>query len=185
MALGICALLIVAGADDRPGQNDPQNNQNQAPQQNQRDNDRPQAGQGQDAEGKTVRASELIGKPIENSQGERVGQIEDLVIEADTGAVAYAAVTYEELPEARNQMFAVPFMAFEAKHDPNTHECTLVLDVTQQQLQRAEGFDANNWPDFSDLQFTSGIDELYGVEREDDHGQQEQQEGRPAPGARP
>lgn len=182
MAVGICALLIVASASDEPGQNDSPNDRN-PPARNDRDTDRPRAGQEQGAtRGKTVRASEIIGMAINNPQGESVGQIDDLVIDA-TGQVAYLAVTYEGRPDARNQMFAVPFQAFEVKHDANADQCTLVLNVTEQQLEQAEGFDANHWPDFSDLQFTSGIDELYGVQRHHQDHADEQHDERP--GSRP
>ncbi len=41
-----------------------------------------------------VRASKMIGTNVQNPEGKNVGQINDFVIDADTGRIRYAAVTY-------------------------------------------------------------------------------------------
>jgi hypothetical protein len=41
----------------------------------------------------------------------------------------------------------------------------LVLNVTQHQLEGAEGFDENHWPDFADRKFTDDVDKRYGIDR--------------------
>lgn len=116
--------------------------------------------------GDIVRASKLIGMDIQNRKGKSVGGIHDLVIDAGTGQVRYAAVTYGGLLGFGDKLFAVPYEAFRCKADPRNHDQkTLVLDVTQKQLEGAKGFDEYHWPDFADEDFASTLDKRYGVER--------------------
>src|SRR5690242_13736606 len=49
-----------------------------------------------------VRPSALIGQPIENAHGERLGRIQELAIDAPERRVAYAVVDYKVLAAADN-----------------------------------------------------------------------------------
>jgi sporulation protein YlmC with PRC-barrel domain len=117
----------------------------------------------------TVRASQLIGTNIQNSQGESVGEINDLVLDSKTGKIRFVAVTYGGFLGVGNKMFAVPFEAFQAKHDPDDpndpDDYVLVLNVTQQQLEGAQGFDEDHWPNFASRTFTEDLDRRYRIER--------------------
>jgi sporulation protein YlmC with PRC-barrel domain len=116
--------------------------------------------------GATIRASQLIGMNIENQKGEGVGEINDLVIDGNTGQVRYAAVTYGGFLGLGDKLFAVPFEAFKVRRqtgDADDH--VLTLDVTQQQLEGAVGFDQENWPNFADRNFTRELDLRYGIDR--------------------
>lgn len=118
--------------------------------------------------GDHLRASVMMGMDIQNRQGDGVGRVNDLVIDADTGKVRYAAVTYGGFLGLGNKMFAVPYEAFSCEVDPEDPDQRLLfLDVTQKQLEGAEGFDEANWPDFADPSFAAELDERYGVEREE------------------
>lgn len=116
--------------------------------------------------GANVRASKLIGMNIQNEQGKSVGEINDLVLDGNSGRVRYAAVTYGGFLGIGNKMFAVPFEAFKVRQergDPDDY--VLVLNVTQQQLEGAVGFDEDHWPNFADQKFTAELDKRYGVTR--------------------
>lgn len=116
--------------------------------------------------GPNLRMSELIGMNIQNRQGENVGEIEDVVLNVKTGKVNYAAVSYGGFLGVGDDLFAVPFEAFQVGKKRGEDEYVLVLDVTEEQLQGAEGFDNDNWPDFADTKFTSKLDQRYKVERQ-------------------
>lgn len=153
--------------------------QDEAPTRQARD-ERPQAGitagkLDHKTSGSAVRASELIGMNIQNSQGESLGEINDLVMDANTGKIRYAAVSYGGFLGVGDKMFAVPWAAFKVHaevDDPDDY--VLVLNITQQHLEGAQGFDKDHWPDFADKKFTDDLDRRYGVEeqltgeREDD-----------------
>lgn len=134
---------------------------------NQTRNNRSQAGSLDDkTSGSAIRVSQLLGMNIQNSKGEGVGEINDIVLDANTGRVKYAAVTYGGLLGVGNKMFAVPFEAFKCQQDPDDRdEHVMVLNVTQKQLEGQTGFDEDHWPNFADRKFTADLDKRYGVER--------------------
>src|SRR3954452_13707130 len=106
--------------------------------------------------GATIRASQLMGQNLKNSNGDNVGEIKDLVIDS-SGKIRYAAVTYGGFLGLGSKLFAVPFEAFQVRHDPNDRSSSndrndangrndrnnyvLTLDVTKDQLNGAQGFD--------------------------------------------
>ncbi|TWT85649.1 PRC-barrel domain protein [Posidoniimonas polymericola] len=126
----------------------------------------------QSSSGHTVRASSLIGKAIENPAEENVGEVSDIVLDARTGKIQYVAVTYGGFLGMGNKMFAVPYQAFKVTPDPDDandpNDYVLVLDVTQEKLEGAEGFDEDHWPSATDPQFTRQMNERYGVKHQDD-----------------
>ena len=116
--------------------------------------------------GPIVRVSKLTGMNIQNQAGEGVGEINDLVLDVNTGKIRYAAVTYGGFLGIGNKMFAVPFEAFRFERDrDDANAVRLILDVTEQQLEGAVGFDEDNWPDFADEKFGLELDKRYKVER--------------------
>src|SRR5262245_61191467 len=67
--------------------------------------------------GANIRASKLIGANLKNSNDESVGEIKDLVVDATTGKVRYAAVTYGGFLGLGSKLFAVPFEAFRVRQN--------------------------------------------------------------------
>jgi sporulation protein YlmC with PRC-barrel domain len=118
--------------------------------------------------GSNVRVSELIGMDIRNPAGEDIGEIIDLVVDARTGRLKYAAVTYGGFLGFGNKLFAVPFKAFKfQREEPGDDDVVLVLNITQDQLDASEGFDKDRWPNFAEPRFGSDLDRRYGVTREE------------------
>jgi len=121
--------------------------------------------------GRTIRASQLTGLNIVNSSGESVGEVNDVVLDGQTGRVRYLAVTYGGFLGFGDKLFAVPYEAFRYQVDPDdADDHVFVLDVTQQQMEGAQGFDQDNWPDFADTKFTGELDRRYRIERRDNDG---------------
>ena len=116
--------------------------------------------------GSTVRVSQLMGANIQNPKAESVGEVSDIVVDAATGKVRYAAVTYGGVLGIGNKLFAVPWEAFQCVQDPDdANEYHLVLDVTQAKLDGAEGFDEDHWPNLGDPAIGTELDRRYGVKR--------------------
>ena len=108
---------------------------------------------------------------IVNSAGDDVGEVHDIVLDGQTGRVRYLAVTYGGFLGIGDKLFAVPYEAFQYQVDPNdADDHVFVLNVTKQQLEGAQGFDQDNWPNFADKTFTSDLDRRYRVERSDADG---------------
>ncbi|MDA0833631.1 MAG: PRC-barrel domain-containing protein [Planctomycetota bacterium] len=166
--LGLCIVVVVADVyaqrtarQERINGKETETNAATSP-------DRSEAGQLDDkTTGANIRASRLIGMSIQNAQGAEVGEINDLVIDADAGHVRYAAVTYGGFLGLGDKMFAVPFEAFTVQNDPQYPDRhILMLDMSKEQMEGAIGFDEEHWPDFSDPTFTTEVDHRYGVKRD-------------------
>ena len=117
--------------------------------------------------GSAVRSSQLEGTKLENSQGEHVGNIHDIVIDTASGDIRYVAVTYGGFLGFGNKLFAVPFEAFQVgRESGDPDDYVMILDVSEEQLKGAEGFDEDRWPSFADETFAGRLDKLYGVDRQ-------------------
>jgi sporulation protein YlmC with PRC-barrel domain len=180
LAGALAAWAQQANQNKQAGQTD-QSNQNTAT----ADSQSGAAGSNQDlgklddkTRGATIRASQLIGQNLKNSKGDNVGEIKDLVIDA-SGKIRYAAVTYGGFLGLGSKLFAVPFEAFQVRHDPNDrnvrNDYVLTLDVTKNQLDGAQGFDNDRWPDFADTKFTQELDRRYNVNRQASRSQTDTQ----------
>lgn len=88
------------------------------------------------------KASTFIGSSVMNAQGEKLGKIEDLVIDPATGRITYAALSYGSVMGLGGKLFAVSWDALMLQPDGKT----FVLDVPKETLENAPGFDKNNWP---------------------------------------
>src|SRR5687767_14741738 len=101
LAVAFCMTVIAASSamgDDKNKNNDIKT-----------DNRKPAIGKLDDkTAGSSIRASKLIGMNIQNHQGESVGEVNDIVLDGNSGKIRYLAVTYGGLLGVGNKMFAVP-----------------------------------------------------------------------------
>ncbi|MEX0677403.1 MAG: PRC-barrel domain-containing protein [Pirellulales bacterium] len=105
------------------------------------------------------RASALTRLNVRNMQGEKLGTVNDLVVDVRTGKVAYAALSVGGLLSVGNKMFAVPFG--ELKFDHGMDEMFFVLNLSKEKLEAAPGFDQSDWPNFADPHWSERIDKYY------------------------
>lgn len=115
--------------------------------------------------GDVFRASKLIGADVENLQGEKLGKLEDLVIDPQTSEIAYAVLSLGGFLGLGEKYFAVPWNAFSPAFSPTgSEEPAPILNVQKEQLKNAPGFDKNNWPDMANRQWGEKIHSFYGQE---------------------
>ncbi|ADI14018.1 PRC-barrel domain-containing protein [Truepera radiovictrix] len=110
-------------------------------------------------EGRNLTAKTLIGDNIRNSQGENLGNVQDLMIDLEGGKIAYVVVSYGGFLGMGDKLFAVPWNAF--RLDAENHN--FILDVDQEVLKNAEGFDKNNWPNVADRDWGQRVHQHYGT----------------------
>ena len=109
----------------------------------------------------SYRGSKLIGADVENTQGEDLGQIEDLVFDRHDGRITYAVLSFGGFLGLGEKYFAIPWSALTAKAG---EEDTLILNVDKEKLKNAPGFDKTHWPNMADRTWGQEIHTYYGVQ---------------------
>ena len=87
-------------------------------------------------------ARTINGDKVINTAKEHLGKIEDLMIDLENGRVAYAVLSFGGFLGLGNKLFAVPWEALTVR----PHEHSFVLNVSKETLEKAEGFDKDDWP---------------------------------------
>jgi hypothetical protein len=87
-------------------------------------------------------AKKINGDKVINMAGEHLGKIEDLMIDLENGRIAYAVLSFGGFLGFGNKLFAVPWEALSVR----PHEHAFALDVSKEILEKAEGFDKDDWP---------------------------------------
>lgn len=90
-----------------------------------------------------LKASELIGMTVQGTDGKKLGDIKDLVIDPEEGSVEYAVLEFGGFAGIGDKYFAVPWEALQLDQTNKK----ILLDVHKKELKDAPGFDKNNWPD--------------------------------------
>ena len=107
---------------------------------------------------RVLSSSTICSDHVKNAAGEDLGKIEDLMIDLDSGRIAYAVLSFGGFLKMGNKLFAVPWQALTV----DTVKKVLVLNVDKSVLERAPGFDKENWPDMADPTFGRSIYQHYG-----------------------
>ena len=107
-----------------------------------------------------VRSSYVIGATVKNMQGDKLGDIKELVFDVPTGKITYAALDFGGFLGIGDKLFAVPWNQLQERQDKdgNVH---FVMNATKERLQNAPGFDKNHWPDFADQEFGRNVTNYY------------------------
>ncbi|PQO31972.1 PRC-barrel domain containing protein [Bremerella cremea] len=92
------------------------------------------------------RAADLIGMAIVNEADEKVGKINDLMIDTSNGRVRYAAMSVGGLAGIGDSLYAVAWNSFRMKHDADDDVSELVLNIDPETLEDVKGFNQQNWP---------------------------------------
>jgi sporulation protein YlmC with PRC-barrel domain len=106
---------------------------------------------------RNVRASKIIGKNVENAQGENLGEIKDLIVDIGGQRVHYAVLSFGGALGLGDKLFAYPISTFKTRADGDK----LVLNVDKDKLKNAPGFDKDKWPDWTDNRYRSDVDRYF------------------------
>ena len=111
------------------------------------------------ADGAVIKATrDVIGKEVKNPEGEYVGTIQEIMIDFPAARVTYAIMTLGGFLGMGNKLFAVPWVSLTCDLSGDH----FVLNVDKRLLDKAPGFDKDNWPDMSDPTRLSEIYKYYG-----------------------
>ena len=109
------------------------------------------------------RASTYKNTKVKNAAGEKVGKVEDIMLNTATGEISYVVLAVDTgFLNMDSKYFAVPWQAL--KFD-TAQEDVFILNVEKEKLKNAPGFDKDNWPDDPQHGFLTEVHNYYGFSR--------------------
>lgn len=102
-------------------------------------------------------AHTLIGDNVYNIEGEKLGRIEEIMLNVHESKISYAVLSFGGFLGLGDKLFAVPWRALTL----DTLNKQFVLNIEKDILKNAPGFDKNDWPDMANQKWASGIDCYY------------------------
>ena len=104
-------------------------------------------------------ADTLMGNDVFNDQGEDLGDIKEIMLDVRAGRISYAVLSYGGVLGIGDKLFAVPWEALTL----DTENKRFTLDVAKDRLEKAPGFDKDNWPNMSDQTWAKDVHDDYGT----------------------
>lgn len=99
------------------------------------------------------RASNLIGRTVQNQRGDDLGEIKDIVVDINSGKIRYVAVSHGGALGIGEKLFAVSLDQLAMDQDDDGEEF-FVLNIDSDALENAEGFEQRrSWPAYADQNF--------------------------------
>lgn len=106
-------------------------------------------------------STSIQGTNVVNLRGESLGEIQDLMIDPESGRVIYAVLDFGGFLGIGDKLFAVPMQAFTIDRENER----FTLNVTKERLENAPGFDKSNWPTTANNTFLDSVYSYYNINR--------------------
>ena len=106
---------------------------------------------------KIFRVSKVIGMPVKTAEGDKLGEIEDVAVNIETGQVAYVVLSFGGFFGLANKWFAVPWAEFSLVNDERENYFT--IETTKDKLEKLPGFDKEDWPDLVNSDWDKLVEE--------------------------
>jgi hypothetical protein len=106
------------------------------------------------------KASKLIGTSVKNLQDEKLGKVENILVDLPAGRALALIVSSGGFLGIGDELSAVPPTALRFTADRDT----LQLDASKEMLSNAPHFKANQWPDFGQPSYADGVYRAYNVQ---------------------
>lgn len=110
--------------------------------------------------GSVQKASKLMGMAVKNQQDEKLGAVENILMDLSSGRILAVIISTGGFLGLGDELSAVPPTALRCSADRDS----LQLDASKEMLSRAPHFKANQWPDFAQPTYASGVYRAYQLE---------------------
>ena len=108
---------------------------------------------------RVLAASTLTGDSVQNTAGETLGTVDEIMIDIASGKVAYAVLSFGGFLGMGSKLFALPWSTLRVDQDQKR----FILDIDKTKLENAPGFDKEHWPDMLDNTWRNEIFRYYGA----------------------
>jgi len=108
--------------------------------------------------GSAIAASKVKGTKVYNLQGDKLGSIDDLVIDKRSGQVRYAALEFGGFLGLGTDLYPVPWSTLRYDVDQDGY----VVNIDKAQLEGAPRHSESTWPAYDD-EYGRKVYEYYGV----------------------
>ena len=118
---------------------------------------------GETAEGPgpdVMAASTLDSDKILSTDGEEVGKVKEIMLDVQTGRIAYVVMSSGGFLGIGDKLMAIPWSALTLD---TTRKCFL-LSLSSERVKNAPGFDKDHWPTMADRTWATSVHQYYGRE---------------------
>lgn len=110
--------------------------------------------------GELQSAKKLMGSTVQNLQNERIGSVEDVLVDIESGRLLAVVVSSGGFLGMGDDLSAVPPTALRRSSAAQVYQ----LDATKEQLTASPRFKRTEWPDFAQPAYSSTVYRAYRVE---------------------
>ena len=115
------------------------------------------AAAGMQAGASLLSADSITGDEVCNMQDEKLGKIQDIMLDLTEGKIRYAVLSSGGFLGMGDRLFAVPWKALKLDKDNKR----FMLNVDAERIKNAPGFDKDNWPNMADPTWNSSVEKYY------------------------
>jgi len=142
---------------NRPDNNDPNSTRGNNPS-NQPGMQNDTASRLRSDEYRVLRVSDIKGKTLIGSDGREIGKLDDLVVDTNSGRIAFAAVTFGGVLGIGEDRVAVPWPAFDVNKDGRLYVTTIDKDT----IKSAPKLKEKDWGELRDPAYGADVYRHYG-----------------------
>ncbi len=107
--------------------------------------------------GRPQRATDVIGMEVRNLSDEKLGKVEDVIVNLGAGRASYVILSTGGLFGLGDKLIVVPTERFDFRPE----EKKLRLDADKDLIKNAPGYEKNRLPDWGDDGWSTKLDEYY------------------------
>lgn len=105
-------------------------------------------------------ASTLDSDHVLSADGEDIGKLKDIMLDVQTGRIAYAVMSSGGFLGMGDKLMAIPWSALTL----DTSRKCFLLAMSSDRVKNAPGFDKDHWPSMADRTWASSVHQYYGRE---------------------
>src|ERR1700753_3759189 len=105
-----------------------------------------------------ISSAKVTGSKVENTNGDSLGHIEEIMIDKISGRVGYAVLKYGSFLGMGGKLFALPWDPL--KFDTNRN--AYIVAIPEERLKGGPSFDSGTEPNWGDAKYAKEVHDYYG-----------------------